>query len=66
MNIKDARPWQKCQIEAKILGVVGGGLVVQLPGGHRVMIKQEHLDAVSLLEEEPQPAVKKKAKKTDD
>ena len=65
MNIKDAKPWQSCHVKAQILGVMGGGLVVKFPGGHRMLIKQEHLDSVTLVEEEKTEKAKKESKKND-
>ena len=66
MNLKDAKPWAPCLVKAKVLGVIGSGMVVQMPGGQRVLIKREHMDAVELLDDAPEKkTVTKKKKETE-
>ena len=50
MNILDAKPGQYCLVKVQVQGVIGGGLVVKMPAGPRVIIKPEYLDAVFLEE----------------
>ena len=56
MNILDAKPGQYCLVKVQVQGVIGGGLVVKMPAGPRVIIKPEYLDAVFLEENTPEVA----------
>ena len=60
MNILDAKPGQYCLVKVQVQGVIGGGLVVKMPAGPRVIIKPEYLSEVTLVE---QAAVVKKVSK---
>ena len=51
MNILDAKPGQFCLVKVQVQGVIGGGLVVKMPAGPRVMIKPEYLSEVTLVEQ---------------
>lgn len=77
MNIEDAKPGQYCLVRMRVQGVIGGGLVVKVPAGPRVIIKPEYLDDVTLVEEAAEVPVvaeeaaevstkKKEVKKADD
>lgn len=60
MNILDAKPGQHVLVKVQVQGVIGGGLVVKVPAGPRVIIKPEYLSEVTLVE---QAAVVKKVSK---
>ncbi len=60
MNILDAKPGQHVLVKVQVQGVIGGGLVVKMPAGPRVIIKPEYLSEVTLVE---QTAVVKKVSK---
>jgi hypothetical protein len=60
VNILDAKPGQYCLVKVQVQGVIGGGLVVKMPAGPRVIIKPEYLSEVTLVE---QAAVVKKVSK---
>lgn len=60
MNILDAKPGQHVLVKVQVQGVIGGGLVVKMPAGPRVIIKPEYLSEVTLVE---QAAVVKKVSK---
>lgn len=51
MNILDAKPGQFCLVKVQVQGVIGGGLVVKMPAGPRVIIKPEYLSEVTLVEQ---------------
>lgn len=62
MNILDAKPGQHCLVKVQVQGVIGGGLVVKMPAGPRVIIKPEYLSEVTLVKEQA-AGVKKVSKK---
>lgn len=63
MNADELKPGEYCLVRVQVLQRMLGGVVVRIPEGPKVLIKQRYMGLVSPVEPEKEPEKKKVSRK---